>query len=114
MTVEVDARPIAVLPSREHEFQWLLEKLPVAAYTCDAQGLITYYNDQAVSLWGRAPKLNDPAQRYSGALRLLRPDGTPIPHEESWMAKALRDGEPHNSREIVIERPDGSRVTVLA
>jgi PAS domain-containing protein len=46
------------------QFRRLLEKLPAAAYTCDAEGLITYYNPRAVELWGRAPLLNDPRDRY--------------------------------------------------
>jgi hypothetical protein len=46
------------------EFHRLLEKLPAAAYTCDAEGLITYFNSHAVKLWGRAPTLNDPVDRY--------------------------------------------------
>ena len=48
----------------ESEFRRLLDKLPAAAYTCDAQGLITYFNERAVELWGREPKLNDPMDRY--------------------------------------------------
>ena len=36
------------------QFQRLLEKLPAGAYTCDAEGLITYFNKHAVELWGRA------------------------------------------------------------
>jgi PAS domain-containing protein len=46
------------------EFRRLLEKLPVGAYTCNTEGLITYFNPQAVELWGREPKLNDPIDRY--------------------------------------------------
>jgi two-component system sensor kinase FixL len=46
------------------EFRRLLEKLPAAAYTCDAEGLITYFNQRALELWGRAPKLDDPVDRY--------------------------------------------------
>jgi two-component system, LuxR family, sensor kinase FixL len=46
------------------EFHRLLDKLPAAAYTCDAEGLITYFNRHAVALWGREPKLNDPLDRY--------------------------------------------------
>ncbi len=46
------------------EFRRLLEKLPAGAYTCDAEGLITYFNQRAVELWGREPKLYDPADRY--------------------------------------------------
>jgi len=34
------------------EFRRLLAKLPAAAYTCDADGLITYFNERAVGLWG--------------------------------------------------------------
>ena len=32
------------------EFHRLLAKLPAAAYTCNAQGLITYFNERAVEL----------------------------------------------------------------
>ncbi len=46
------------------QFRQLLENLPAGAYTCDADGLITYYNQRAVEMWGRAPKLNDPLDRY--------------------------------------------------
>lgn len=46
------------------EFRRLLEKLPAGAYTCDAEGLITYFNQHAVELWGREPRLNDPIDRY--------------------------------------------------
>src|SRR5206468_866715 len=48
----------------EIEFRRLLEKLPAGAYTCDPEGLITYYNRRAIELWGRAPKLNDPVDRF--------------------------------------------------
>jgi PAS domain-containing protein len=46
------------------QFRQLLENLPAGAYTCDSDGLITYYNQRAVEMWGRAPKLNDPIDRY--------------------------------------------------
>ena len=57
-------------------FWRLLEKLPAGAYTCDADGLITYFNDYAVQLWGRAPKLHNPVDRFCGSFRLLLPDGS--------------------------------------
>jgi PAS domain-containing protein len=41
-------------PAAEAEFRRLLEKLPAGAYTCDASGLITYYNPRSVELWGRS------------------------------------------------------------
>lgn len=45
-------------------FNHLLEVMPAAAYTCDAEGLITGFNERAVEAWGRKPRLNDPLDRY--------------------------------------------------
>src|SRR5688572_8808443 len=92
----------------------LLETLPAAAYTCDAEGLITYFNQHAVALWGRAPKLNDAHDRFCGSFKLYSTDGSPIAHDECWMALALKTGTQFNGQEIVVERPDGERLTVLA
>lgn len=46
------------------EFRRMLDKLPAAAYTCDADGLITYFNQRALEAWGRPPNLLDPCDRY--------------------------------------------------
>jgi len=94
-----------------HQF---LEMVPAGAYTCDREGLITYCNQRAVELLGRSPALNDPVDRFCGACKLLDASGAPIAHDQSWMALALKSGPVHNGREIIIERPDGSRVTVMA
>src|SRR5258706_3126994 len=98
----------------EAHFQRLLEKLPAGAYTCDADGLITYFNPQAVQLWGRAPRLNDTLDRFCGSFKLFAADGSPIAHDQCWMALALRNGCEYNGQEIVIERADGTRATALA
>jgi PAS domain S-box-containing protein len=95
-------------------FRQLLEALPAAAYTCDAEGLITYFNKPAVELWGREPKLNDPADRYCGSFKLFSSNGLPIPHDRCWMALAIKDGRDYRGQEVVIEKEDGSRVTALA
>jgi signal transduction histidine kinase/CheY-like chemotaxis protein len=98
----------------EERFRGLLEKLPAAAYTCDAEGLITYFNRQAVQLWGRAPKLNAPEDRFCGSFKLFSSDGAPIDRDQCWMARALREEKEYNGEEIIIERADGSRLAVLA
>jgi PAS domain-containing protein len=46
------------------DFRRLLETLPAAAYSTDADGLITYFNQRAAEIWGREPKLCDPLDRY--------------------------------------------------
>jgi PAS domain S-box-containing protein len=110
--VAEETRPMALIG--ELEFRSLLEKLPTGAYTCDAQGLITYFNQRAVQLWGRAPKLNDPRDRFCGSSKLFSPEGSPISHDRCWMALALENEREYNRREIVVERPDGERLTALA
>jgi PAS domain S-box-containing protein len=107
-----DAR--AARAQGEHYFRRLLEALPAAAYTCDRDGLLTYYNPRAEQLWGHAPKLNDPAVRYGGAQHIFDSQGAELSHEHSWMARAIREEREFGGNEIVIGRPDGSRVTVLA
>lgn len=98
----------------ELQFRRLLDKLPAGAYTCDPEGLITYFNEHAVHLWGRRPKLNDPVDRFCGSFRLFATDGTPLTHAECWMALALQNRQGYNGHEILIERPDGERLTALA
>jgi two-component sensor histidine kinase len=87
----------------------LLDLLPVAIYVCEPGGLILYYNEQAAQLWGRAPRLMDPSDRFCGSYRMWRLDGDPLPHPECPTADVLRTGTSVSDREIVIERPDGSR-----
>lgn len=102
-----------VLRQSEERFRRLVEVMPVAVYVCDTSGIIQSYNHRAVELWGREPKAGDTAQRYCGSLRLYSTDGKLVPHRESKMAEALRTGIEARDLEVVIERPDGSYITVL-
>jgi len=92
----------------------VLDRLPAAAYVCDAEGLITYFNARAATLWGREPKLCHADDRYCGSFKLFDAEGRAVPHSECWMALALREGREFNGREISIERPDGRRLDALA
>ena len=105
---------ISAIRGPAEAIQPVLDCLPVAAYLCDAAGLITYFNPRAEALWGRAPRLNDPTDRWCGSFKLYRPDGTPISHVQCWMARAILEDRAYASQEILIERPDGSRVHGLA
>ena len=114
-TSQRDTYPEIARRGSELQFYRLLEKLPAGAYTCDPQGLITYYNSHAAQLWGREPKLHDPVDRYCGSFKLFSAnDGIAIRHDQCWMALTLQSGNEYNGHEIVIERPDGRRLTVLA
>lgn len=89
----------------------LLDALPVAVYTTDAAGLITFYNRAAVTLWGRRPVLGD---EWCGSWRLYWPDGQPMAHGECPMAITIKENQPIRGREAIVERPDGERVPFMA
>lgn len=111
-TQQLQRRTRDLWDSRE-QMRLLLENLPAAAYTCDSQGLITYYNQAAVGLWGRAPRLNNTTDRYCGAFRSFNREGQEYQRDDCWVAVALRDQCCVHGEEIVVETPQGHRRTVL-
>lgn len=90
----------------------LLTDLPIAVYTCNAQGQISRYNRSAAVLWGTGTDIGEPLS--IGALRIFRTDGTPLPSDESPTGMILRGLIDAADAEIVIERPNGSRTRALA
>src|ERR1700731_4019571 len=89
----------------------LLEALPVAVYTTDAEGRITFYNRAAAELWGHHPELG--SSQWCGSWKIYWPDGRPLPHDECPMAVTLKTGRPVRGAEAIAERPDGTRVHFL-
>jgi len=96
----------------EKMYKDLIHKLPVATYSCDAEGRIVLYNKAAAALWGREPELgkdlwcnswysNDNKKEHSAPLNLCS------------LATALKDGDPILNKEIIIERPNGDKRNVL-
>ena len=92
----------------------LIDLMPAAVYVCAApSGLIVRYNERAAELWGRRPHLGETDEHFCGAYRLFWIDGTPLPHANTPMAQVLKTGEPVRDQDVMIERPDGSRVMVI-
>jgi PAS domain S-box-containing protein len=90
--------------------QWraVLDALPTAIYTTDAEGRITYYNEAVVELSGRRPEIGD--DQWCRTWRLFNLDGTPLPYEQSPMAVTLKENRAIHGEEAILERPDGTRV----
>ncbi|HET8875358.1 MAG TPA: chemotaxis protein CheB [Casimicrobiaceae bacterium] len=95
----------------ETHYRMLFAAAPMAIFVCDRDGVIRYYNRRAAELWGREPEIG--VERYSGAVKLWLPNGVPLPHEHSPMAGVLATGVSAHNVELEIERPDGSRLSVL-
>jgi PAS domain S-box-containing protein len=107
-------RAEGALRASEERFRALFELGPVAVYSCDASGTIREFNRRSTELWGRKPKAGDAAERFCGSFKLHLPNGKFMPHKRCPMARVL-SGEIPAARdaEVLIERPDGSRITAI-
>jgi PAS domain S-box-containing protein len=77
------------LQENEYRYVQLLQRVPVAIYTCDENGVVKLFNDAAVELWGGKPQPVAP------------------------LSEILKNGKKVFGQEITVERADGSRRTVV-
>ena len=98
----------AQLRENERRFREMIDALPAAIYTTNAEGRITHFNPAAVEFSGRVPELG--SDRWCVSWKMFRPDGTLLPHDECPMAVALKEGRIVEGVECIAERPDGRRV----
>ncbi len=94
--------------NREQQFRAMIDALPAAIYTTDAEGWLTHFNPAAVKFSGRVPELG--TDRWCISWKIFRADGTPLPHEKCPMAVALKEGRIIEGAECIAERPDGTRI----
>lgn len=99
------------LQQSRKQLQDLLEGLPAAVYTTDADGTITFFNQASAAIAGRTPRVGE--DKWCVSWKLFRPDGTPVPREQCPMAVALRDNRAVRGEELVVERPDGTRIPII-
>jgi PAS domain S-box-containing protein len=109
----VDVTAQKQLSSRLHyeekRYHTLLNILPVAIYTCDKEGKITYFNDVAKKLWGYTPDINSEALRFCACYKVHLDDGTFIPPDQTPMAIAVKTGQSFRDVEAIVTRPDGTQ-----
>jgi len=92
-------------------FEQLVKESPLAMYTCDASGRVTFFNAAAAMLWGREPELLK--EYWCGSWKIYYPDGRPMDLDSCPMALTLKHGKPHVGEEIVIQQPDGEFRSLL-
>ena len=98
----------------EDRYRTLFEVGPMAVFSCDASGGIQKYNRFAAECWGREPNLGESGDNYCGSFKLFLPNGDSLPHDLCPIAEVLRGEIPEvRDVEAVIERPDGTRITIV-
>lgn len=111
VNVDLEKKAAEAEQAERERYRQLVQAMGMAVFTTDATGRIELYNAAAVQLWGRTPEAGE---RWSGALRLYHPDGTPMPHDQCPTALALRHGSTEQGQEVLLEQPDGTQLFVLA
>jgi len=102
------------LRASDARFRALFDLGPVGVYSCDTSGRIVEFNRCAALMWGRSPKTGEHGERFCGSTKLVFPDGKRMEHSRCPMAAVLAGKIPTSrNREVIIERPDGSRITVV-
>jgi PAS domain S-box-containing protein len=107
-TVDVTELTLArqELKRQDDRFHQILEALPIAVYTTDETGTITYYNRAAAEFAGREPEIGK--DKWCVTFRLFTFDGKELPHAECPMAIALKEKRPVRNVEALAQRPDGT------
>ena len=92
--------------------QAVMDTSPIGLMTCGLDGRLDYANPEAERIWGHpfVPTDREGWRQY----RLLEPDGTPTPPGRTTLGRVLAGEAASLSREMIVERPDGTRVWVDA
>lgn len=88
-----------------------LKDLPIAIYTCDAAGYVTEFNESAAALWGNRPAPG--TIRWCGAWKMYDTAGILLSPEAAPIARTFATGSSISGKEVILERPDGSRSHVI-
>ncbi|MEH6307355.1 PAS domain S-box protein [Olivibacter sp. CPCC 100613] len=89
----------------------LVHDSAVAIYACDIKGVLTFYNEAAVSLWGRTPDLQK--DRWSGAYKMYDLKGMQLIPKEYPTAQVINVPNASNRSEVIIEHPNGTLRNLL-
>jgi PAS domain S-box-containing protein len=93
--------------------QSALDAIPTGFCVCRADSSLVCYNRRAAELWGRTPPLGDAKDQFGPAFRRFSAQGELLNFDATPVATALRTGQTVTGAELLIERPDGSRIPVL-
>jgi len=89
-----------------------IDHIAVAIYTCNPSGSVTSYNNAAVNLLGHTPEIGKPL--WCPPLELYTRYRKLTSFESTAMAAALKQGLALDGEQLIIQRPDGTKVKIKA
>ncbi len=99
------------LRKSEALYRVMLSRLPVACYTLDAEGRLTFYNQAAEQLWGRAPANGQ--EHACDSMAMETGEGKALSLEGCAALTALREQRSVRDVEALVVRPDGKKRRVI-
>lgn len=108
--ISEEIKTLKEVEASHHRYVELINKLPIAMYTCDIDGYLELYNEAAVVLWGRVPEIG--IDKWCGAWKVTDTQGNEIPLEDCAMGVVVREGRVVKM-DIIIERPDGTKRWII-
>ena len=111
--IDVTEQVLSRIQIEENEriYHQLISELPIAAYSCDADGKILFFNKAAARLWGTEPKMGQ--NSYCGFSKIFDDAGDLVPLHLSPMAISLKEGRIMSGWNGIVERKDGQRRYVV-
>ena len=112
--LEQEAR--ADMDARLHVFQSILDRLPNGVFLVQGPQLrLLMANDAAAALWGAEWQRGQSQEEFlhQQGIHLFTANGQPLPLEDLTGSRAMVSGEPVLYRQLVIRRPDGTRLPVV-
>lgn len=88
-------------------YRVVVQGLPVAVFTCDAEGKIMLYNSKAVDLWGKEPKVSQDV--WHQFWKIYKINGTALTENECALSKILRGVKATVSEDLILENINGNR-----
>ncbi len=102
---------VNIIKGGDHEQFLVLDLLPLAIYTTDPEGFISYFNPACIEFSGRQPVLG--RDRWCVSWKLYTNQGQFLPHNRCPMAMAIQTKQIVRGVTAIAERPNGSRVDFL-
>ncbi|HEX4715520.1 MAG TPA: PAS domain S-box protein, partial [Ktedonobacteraceae bacterium] len=112
--LEREAR--AEVDARLQVFQLILDRLPNGVFLVQGSHLrLLLANDAAAALWGAQWPRGQPQEEFfqQQGIQMLMANGQPLPPDDLAGKRAMASGEPVLHRQLVIRRPDGTRLPVM-
>lgn len=100
------------LSETERNYKYYLQNSSIPFCVCDTQGIIQFYNNAAVELWGSTPQTGK--DLWCGSWKMLHPNGQTLSADEWPVAIALKEQKKMPGTELILERPDGEKRTVVS